>query len=396
MKIVSLFSNVGFGLHDIKDQVVLANELLPERASLHEKLAPKIPVICGDITKESVKSEIVNRSLSLGPIDGIVATPPCQGMSKANATKNPDDIRNKLIVHLMDVFNRIQPEWMLVENVSGIANTCINVDGEVVNVIDFIKDQLPAGYHYSGKVVDAAHYGTPQVRVRYIGLIHNSAPWEHPVVDSEVITCMEAIGNESEFPSLESGEASPIPWHYARNHIAAHIKAFRHTPTGKSALCNPPAYRPKKSCGTTCGGFKSSYKRNNWDTPAYTVLTNNGAPSGSNNVHPGRELDDGTYSDARVFTVRELLCLCGLPVDLLDGFAHEQPDGSFNYDLKENDVREVIGEIFPPKLCLAMIRNLPSAPSEGADGEGSNESEEKSGAKICLTRIPECERLGSY
>ena len=46
-----------------------------------------------------------------------------------------------------------------------------------------------------------------------------------------------------------------------------------------------------------------------WDKPAPTITMKNGSISSQNNVHPGRLLPNGTYSDARVLTVAELSIL---------------------------------------------------------------------------------------
>ena len=96
-------------------------------------------------------------------------------------------------------------------------------------------------------------------------------------------------------------------------------------------------------------GFKTTYKRIDWDKPAPTITMLNGSINSQNNVHPGREKDDGTYSDARVLSVREILILCGLPDNWLD--KHK--------DMNENFVRKVLGECFPPKFCLAMMKTIP-------------------------------------
>ena len=44
-----------------------------------------------------------------------------------------------------------------------------------------------------------------------------------------------------------------------------------------------------------------------WDEPSPARAMNNGNMGGHNNVHPGRELPDGTYSDARVLTLKNYL-----------------------------------------------------------------------------------------
>ena len=76
----------------------------------------------------------------------------------------------------------------------------------------------------------------------------------------------------------------------------------------------------------------------------------NGSINSQNNVHPGKELKDGTYSDARVLSVRELLKLCGLPENCYDVYEGQ---------IKESLMRHVIGECFPPKMCLEIMKTNP-------------------------------------
>ena len=93
-KVLSLFSNVGFGeyyFNQLPLDVVVANELLQDRADFYNVLHPNTKMIQGDITEDSIRSKIVSACASLGPIDVVIATPPCQGMSLANATKDSDD-----------------------------------------------------------------------------------------------------------------------------------------------------------------------------------------------------------------------------------------------------------------------------------------------------------------
>jgi DNA (cytosine-5)-methyltransferase 1 len=97
-------------------------------------------------------------------------------------------------------------------------------------------------------------------------------------------------------------------------------------------------------------GFKTTYKRIDWDRPAPTITMMNGSINSQNNVHPGSPNDDGTYSDARTLTIRELLILCGLPSDWFDSYT----------DMNENFLRKVIGECFPPKMCLEIMKTNPS------------------------------------
>ena len=63
-----------------------------------------------------------------------------------------------------------------------------------------------------------------------------------------------------------------------------------------------------KEAGTPVRGSHNTYKRQNWDTAAYTVTMDNRKISSQNNVHPGRKIGkdengDEIYSDARTLTL---------------------------------------------------------------------------------------------
>ncbi len=73
----------------------------------------------------------------------------------------------------------------------------------------------------------------------------------------------------------------------------------------------------------------------------------NGSISSQNNVHPGRLKSDGTYSDARVLTLLEIIKLTGLP----DNWT--PPKWA-----DETLVRHVIGEAIPPNLVKSIIEGL--------------------------------------
>ena len=120
------------------------------------------------------------------------------------------------------------------------------------------------------------------------------------------------------------------------------------TPEGDTAFNNLIDY-PKKD-GRRIKGFMTTYKRMFWDQPAPTVTMANGSISSQNNVHP---------LDPRVLSIRELLCVCGLPEDCLDLFAHKQLDGSFKYDYSPNFIRKIIGELFLPKMAISILNTLP-------------------------------------
>ena len=150
-------------------------------------------------------------------------------------------------------------------------------------------------YDIDSKVVDSSDYGVPQVRLRAIIKMHKKGTiWNWPQKNAHKVTVREAIGN---LPSLEAGEKSNIKWHFARPHSEENILWMKHTPTGCTAFDNP-VYFPQKKDGTPVKGYQSSYRRIRWDAPAPTITMRNDCIASQRNVHPGRELSDGTYSDS--------------------------------------------------------------------------------------------------
>ena len=126
---------------------------------------------------------------------------------------------------------------------------------------------------------------------------------------------------------------------------------MQYTPTGCTAFDNP-VYKPKKKDGTIVRGFHNTYKRQNWNTPAYTIAMDNIEISSQNNVHPGRFVGedsngDALYSDARALTVYELMRLMSIP----DSWPI--PD-----DTNPAFLRHMIGEGVPSLLIKTIFEKL--------------------------------------
>lgn len=340
----SLFSNIGISETYFQRNnldIVVANELIQKRCDFFSYLYPKANMICGDITNEKIFKKIVKKHKE-NSCDFLIATPPCQGMSIAGKM-NPKDPRNKLIIQVIEFIKETKPSNILIENVPAMLKFSIIVKGEPVRIVDYIEKSLsPLGYIVNYDVLDAADYNTPQYRKRAIFLISRLRHWKFPK-KSRHISVRETIGD---LPSLESGEVSSTKYHNAKKHNCNHILWMKHTPTGKSAFENNVHY-PKKD-NRKIKGYPTTYKRIEWDKPAPTITMCNGAISSQNNVHPGILKNDGTYSDARVLSILEIIRLMGLPDDW--------PIPKWASD---NFIRQVIGEGFPPKFAEELIKTMP-------------------------------------
>lgn len=350
IKALSLFASAGiaeFGFDSSNIDVVLASELLPLRMEVHKYWHPQTKTICGDITNESIKKDIINKSKKEG-INFIFATPPCQGISLIGKNKSNDqmlaDKRNYLIFHTFDIIDAIDPNFVLIENVSRFFKIKFVIDNQLLGVEQIVKQKYGNIYNIDCTVFDAADYGVPQHRERAIIRMWKKGYVWHDPEKQKKITMREAIGN---LPSLESGEKSNIKNHYARVHTAQHVLIMRHTPTGHSAFENLFYYPKNETTGERLKGYAATYKRMDWDKPAPTITMRNDCISSQSNVHPGRLNDDGTYSDARVLTIRELFILSSLNPDLnLPPFA------------SDIQIRHMIGEAVPPKLISEILKGL--------------------------------------
>ncbi len=344
----SLFSGAGIGetyLEDVGVFIRTANELIPRRAELYKALYPRCNMICGDITSPDVYKKIVE---SAAGSDFLIASPPCQGMSVAGKNRHQDtmseDPRNYLINYVFDAIEIVKPKFVLIENVPMLLRFELPYKGEMHTVVDILHSRFGNYYNIDGKTVDAADYGVPQTRLRaIIKMWVKEAEWPWPVPVIKKVTVRNAIGH---LPSLEAGQRSSIPWHFARPHDKRHVEWMKHTATGKSAFSND-VYFPQKPDGTRIKGYESSYRRIKWDEPAPTITMRNDAISSQRNVHPGRKLSDGTYSDARVLTPYELMLLSSLPANW------RLPE-----DTPEILVRQVIGESIPPLMIKEIVGEL--------------------------------------
>ena len=198
----------------------------------------------------------------------------------------------------------------------------ITYNGKQKTALEILNENFSKEYIIEAAVLNSADYGVPQTRERaIIKMYRKGLYWPWPCKSNHRITVREAIGF---LPSLESGQKSQIKWHFARVHTPNNVLWMKHTPTGHSAFENT-VYYPQKS---------------------YVTIRNDCIAS-QRNVHPGRLLPDGTYSDARVLTPLELMLLDSLPMDW------NIPD-----DTPELLIRQVIGESIPPKMLLAIVKEI--------------------------------------
>lgn len=367
---LSLFSNVGVAESGIKSSdfvMMFANELIEKRARFYEAVHPKTTMIQGDITNDTIRTQIVNKAIE-ADINFIIATPPCQGMSEAGLRCEFDE-RNQLITYVVDVVNRVKPSFVIIENVPKIITTKIIINGNSILISDYLKIFLKDYKFNNETIIRAMDYGIPQMRKRNIYLLVRkgvNVDWKFPP-KQDIITLEQAIGDlPSLDPMLREGidltlEKFPdfynkrnrgraiSKWHYPPTHSWRQVNWMMHTPSGTSAIYNKENY-PIKKDGNRIKAHHNNYRRMAWDKPSRTITQNNGVISSLACVHPGRPYIKGNvtlYSDPRVLSIYELLIVSSLPLD-------------WNIPSWANEcfIRNVIGEGIPSKLITILVEEL--------------------------------------
>ncbi len=341
----SLFSSSGIAEYYFKDlgiEIKTANELIEKRASLYKFFYPDTNMINGSITEQNVFDQVL-KSIKLTNAKFLIATPPCQGMSSLGKKEYSTDKRNYLVFYVFDIMDKHDFDFVLIENVPKFLKLYFPYEEKLLKLEEIINTKYSEKYYIETFVLNAADYGVPQSRPRgFIKIYKKNLVWKNPI-PIERIPLIKSIGH---LPSLEAGQSTSIKWHSAKPHNPREIISMRYTPEGKSALKND-TYYPVKDNGERIKGFHNTFKRMKWNEPAPARAMNSGNIGGHNNVHPGRLNKDGTYSDARVLTLRELFIVSSLPPDI------ELPAWC-----TDNFIRNIIGEAIPPIFSKNILSGI--------------------------------------
>ena len=132
---------------------------------------------------------------------------PCQGFSIANRKHNDNDERNFLFLEYMRFVKVFKPDYIILENVSGMRSTA---GGQFEKSIRGHMEEL--GYRVTTKLVNAADYGVPQIRQRliFVGVRKDcgfAEPYTFPkgAFEGRYRTVADAI---SDLPALQSNEST--------------------------------------------------------------------------------------------------------------------------------------------------------------------------------------------
>lgn len=278
-------------------------------------------------------------------IDVIIGGPPCQGFSPvgrvkiASLAKNSvdklkdtaprfiDDPRNVLYKEFVRMIDAHRPAFFVMENVPGLLSYH---DGRIAELIR--QDFEDIGYHTQAALLNAADFGTPQVRRRVFfignrfGLTNPLPTATHrqnmgtPLFDPRLkpyVSVWEAVGDLAGLENGGGAEEQPYPkppesayqrWarqdsttlfnHRARHHTERDLKIFDMLRDGVCYKDLPDEYKPYRD-----DIFRDRLKRLDPAKPSWTVMAHL-EKDGYMYIHPTQN---------RTITVREAARLQGFP-----------------------------------------------------------------------------------
>ena len=323
-KILDLFAGVGglsFGFaHDNEFEIVAANEILENMAKAYSLNHPSVRMYNKDIKDFSILDLEQDLNIKEGGIDIVVGGPPCQAYSTVGK-RLIDDPRGKLFQEYFRIINELRPKLFVFENVKGLLSM---QGGSLFKQIISLFESI--GYNVSYKLLNAADFGTPQIRERVIivGTLSSKIfefphpthynPEEGATLFSDLkpyVTLGEAIGD---LGILQNGGSSKtyaceplndyqkLMWLNAPNEIMDHevpknnekmVRLMEALPDGGSPEDVPEELRPSS-------GFKNTYCRLWWNKPCTTITRNLGCPSSSRCIHPKQARSLSTREGARI------------------------------------------------------------------------------------------------
>ena len=352
----------GFVGHGQPFQLVYAVDFDEHASSTARANHPDCPVETEDIRARPPQR--VGEALGLDQVDVIIGGPPCQGFSslRPNRSSGNGDDRNDLYRNFASYVEYFRPKVVVMENVVGL------LTHDSGSTVDRVLGSLSSlGYSVDWRILNAASYGVPQKRERFIMVAaRDGAPVRFPEPSHrfsgrvighkdktrvlragencpEAITVNEAIGD---LPPLERGQvahgyngeptnayqrerrggSTDLTLHKAANHSDKMMEIIRHS--GQS-IASIPSH-------LITSGFSSCYSRLAGDEPSTTITVKFQSPASSKCIHPTQD---------RTITPREAARI-------------QSFDDSYIFRGALTRIAAQLGNAVPPKLGQAIAGSV--------------------------------------
>jgi len=170
--LIDLFSGCGgisCGFEMAGFKTLLGVDIHSPSIASFRKNHPEAAAVLGDIAK--VTEANVHSLIGKNSVTAISAGVPCQGFSLSNRKRWQDDDRNFLFREFVRFVDMLNPEVIMLENVSGMRSV---KGGQFVRDITQAMSEAGNGYIVESRLLNSADYGVPQTRKRLIFIGHKN------------------------------------------------------------------------------------------------------------------------------------------------------------------------------------------------------------------------------
>lgn len=287
--------------------------------------------------------ETVAEKHDIPNVDVVIGGPPCQGFSILNKDRD-GDARRALWKPFMEIVALSGAEVFVIENVQYLITS---------PELDSIKSwAAKSGYETTEGILNAADYGTPQVRRRAFVIGWKTSFGKGPIFPPHQTHFRPDSGFEptwlnvkdaiSDLPEPEEFDIRdvlpPLDLHFRRRPTEKSLKRYQAVPPGgnrfdlqrKHPELTPPCWIRKTTGGTDLFG------RLWWDRPSVTIRTEFFKPEKGRYLHPDKD---------RPITHREAARIMGFPDD-------------FVFKGKKNEIARQIANAVPPPLASSIANSV--------------------------------------
>jgi DNA (cytosine-5)-methyltransferase 1 len=341
LRVADLFSGVGglsVGAHEMARSLGLRARFVFAADTDDRLLACYANNLAPDMTNSDPIQELLDGELgkpptrrerrlqdAIGPIDLMLAGPPCQGHSDLNNHTRRHDARNALYLRVARFAEVLEPRDLVIENVCGAVH-------DRSGVVQRTREHLEGlGYRVDAGIVRAEALGVPQKRRRFFILAsHGRVPSIARAVDRgwraarPVAWALHDLGEEGDTPFDTSAKHSVEN----RRRIAY---LFDHGLFELPDSERPSCHRDKPH------SYKAVYGRMRPAEPAPTITVGFGSTGQGRFVHPWRRRTLTPHEAARVQTF---------------------PDWFTFGELRRGELQKAIGNAVPPLMSASVMRDL--------------------------------------
>jgi len=326
---IDLFSGCGgltLGLERAGFRVIGAVEIDPIAVETYRENHGCVVVWERDVSKLPVAEVMRKLKLRPGALDLLAGCPPCEGFSTLttlNGRNIVDDPRNDLVFQFMRFVRNLRPKAVMMENVPALAKNR--------RIKEVLKELNAMGYHCSTEILNAADYGVPQRRKRFILLAgrRGNIPFARPARRGR--TVREAIG------TLSKRFKRDALHNYREERTDKVKKVIRLIPKDGGSRLDLGA-KKQLACHKRSDGFRDVYGRMAWREVAPTITGGCFNPSKGRFLHPTKN---------RTITLREAALLQTFPKTYF-----------FSLRRGRSHAAQMIGNALPPEFVRRQAVNV--------------------------------------